>query len=104
MHMLVRVDMVEREPGGVEPLELGADLGGEPAARAGPKKKAQSGAQGIVGEPAVAAHETPELIPRQRPHAVDQHKVQPDAHLAQPPSPYDPNRPGRLADPHANPP
>ncbi len=98
MHMLVRVDMVEREPGGVEPLELGADLGGEPAARAGPKKKAQSGAQGIVVEPAVAAHETPELIRRQRRRAVDQHKVQPDAQRAEATCPCDRIRRGRRAD------
>jgi hypothetical protein len=96
--MLVCVDVVEGKLGGAERLELGADLGAEPAPRAGPEEKAQAGAQGIVVEPSVAAHETPELIRRQHRRTVNQHKVQADAQLAEAACPRDSIRRGGRAD------
>ena len=78
MNVLVRVDMVEHEAGGAERLELRADLGGKPAARAGTEEKAQPGAQRVVVEPAIAANEPVQLVRRQYRAAVDQHQMQPD--------------------------
>ena len=84
VHVLVRVDMVEREAGRPERLELGADLGGKQAPHPRREEIAQAGADLVVGETPVRADQATDLVRRQHRAAVDQHKMQPDAQARQP--------------------
>ncbi len=79
VHVLVRVDMVEREPGRAKRLELGADFRGEPGPDARREEKAEGGAELISVKAAVLPHQRAEFGGRQYRLAVDQDEVQPDA-------------------------
>ena len=71
MHMLVRVNVIEREAGGAKRVELGADFRREPAPRPWHQKEPQAGAQLMAIEPAIPAHQSAEPLRRQDRAAVD---------------------------------
>ena len=62
VHVLVRVDMVERETGRAKRLELGADFRGEPGPDAGREEKAEAGAELISVEPSVLPHQRSRVL------------------------------------------
>ncbi len=84
MHVLVRVDMVERKAGRPERLELRADLGGEPAPHPWHEEIAQTGADLVVVKTPIRANEAAHRAWRQHRAAVAQHEMQPDPQPRQP--------------------
>jgi hypothetical protein len=85
MKVMMRVDVIEREAGVLERLELGADLGGDLAARAGVAKDANAGADHISRESAIAADEVGNSLRRQHGNAIDQHEMKPDTQIGHAP-------------------
>ena len=75
MHVLVRVDMVERQAGRPERLELPADLGGEQAAHPRHQEIAQPGADLVVVEPPIRADQPTKLARRQHRAAIGEHDM-----------------------------
>ena len=89
MHVLVRVDVVERETGRAKRLELRPDFGREQSACLRAEEKPQTGSKRVVVEAAVAANEAAEFLRRQDRIAVDQHEVKTDMEVRVAPCPRD---------------
>ena len=83
MHMLVRIGVVQRQPGGGEGGELRADLGGELAADARTGEVVDAEAELVGREPAVGIHQVGNLGRRQHSRALDHHEMQSDAQVRQ---------------------
>src|SRR6185312_849845 len=79
MEVVMRVDMVERQAGAAEGVELRANLGGGLAPRLTIAEDADAGCHGILGELAAAIDESRDLAGRKDGGAVDQHEMEADA-------------------------
>jgi hypothetical protein len=86
MHVLVRVDVVERQTGRAKGFELGADFAGELLPDGGPQRDAKRSAAETAVEFAVGAHETPARLGRER-APVDENEMQADGESRQTPRP-----------------
>ena len=75
---LWRIDMVEREPGCAERLELRTDLAPELARGPTAERKTETRRAPCSGRSAIAAQEPGDLAIRQHMTAVDQHEMQAD--------------------------
>ena len=89
VHVLVGVDMVERQPGGCIGGELGLDLAGELAAHRRLEEIGEAGAHLVVSEAPVRADQVGNLIGRQDRRAVDQDHMQADTEIRQAPGAFD---------------
>ncbi len=83
VHVLVRVDMVEREAGRAKGRELRANFGRQLAADLRQKEKTHASAHHIAVELAAAPHQTGNFGRRQQRAAVDQIQMQPDMQIGQ---------------------
>ncbi len=81
--MLVRVDVIERQPGRGEGGELRRDLGRELAARRRQEEHRRAGRRHIVAKAAASVDEAGNLLGRQDRRAVDEDEVEADAEVGQ---------------------
>jgi hypothetical protein len=85
MHVLVTVDMVERQLGRGKGRELRTDFRRELTPRRGRKVEAETGAHHVRVKPAVRTDQRRHLGRRQYRRAIREHQMQPDAEPWQPP-------------------
>jgi hypothetical protein len=81
VHVVVGIDVVERQSGCVERFELGPDLTRELAANARENEKSDAGTGHVPVEPALTAEEMGDLLLAENRMAVDQVQMQADAKL-----------------------
>ncbi len=89
LHVLVRVDVVERQAGGAERRELCPDFRGKLVPNTRREEIPECRVQLIVVEMPVRAHQAAQLRGRQRRASIDQHQMQPDAQPPQAARPLD---------------
>ena len=87
VHVLVRVGMVEREPGGGESGELGADFGGKLPANTRTEEIINPEAELVRWKPALGVQKIRDCGPRQYGWPFDHHEMQSDAKRWQFPRP-----------------
>ena len=85
VEMLVRIDMVETQPGRVKCRELRLDLGRELAAGRRQEEHRRSGERHVIAKSTVCVDQAGHLPGGQNWRAIDQRQVQPDAERRQPP-------------------
>jgi hypothetical protein len=85
MEMLVRVDVIERQPGRGESIELRANLARKLRAHGGQEEEPEPVADHRIAETAIRADERGNRLVRQRRRAVGKHEVQADAQARQAP-------------------
>src|SRR5262249_31254014 len=81
MEVVVRVDVIEREPGRLERHKLRFDLRGNLAAYSGSQGDIDACFAEVAAQLPVAADEIRDALRRQKRGPVDQHEMQPDAKL-----------------------
>ncbi len=89
MHVAMHVDVVERQPGRAEGLELRGQLARELPPRAATEEKAESGTDKPATKGAVASHQGRYLWRRQERPAIDDDEVQADVKPRQASRPRD---------------
>ncbi len=77
MQVQVAVDMIQRQPGGVEPLELRVDFPPQLPAQTAPEEIAESGADGAAAQFPVRVDQAGDLVGRQDGMAAQQGQMQP---------------------------
>jgi len=83
VEVLVRVDVIQRQPGVGERLELGADLRLELAAHGRQREEANTVPHHVVAEPALGVDQRRDASLWQHRPAVGEHEVQTDREIRQ---------------------